>query len=184
MPEHLSIAAFVFGAVLILLALVGGEFKLFGAEISGRTGRFGRALAFVLGIASIAAGWLLPAPFMPDPPAPSAAAIRLDPGGPRASPSATIGGSWYETYPNPGNLSQITQDGDTFRYTVQGAVGGQALRSSGSGTIRGQSLLSTYQTDLPSSGQCSGLLSSDGTTITSTCVDSVYGTFNSAGVRQ
>ena len=33
MPQNLSIAAFVLGAILLLVAIVGGGFKLFGAEI-------------------------------------------------------------------------------------------------------------------------------------------------------
>jgi hypothetical protein len=50
MPQSLDLAAFVFGAVLILLALVAGSFKLFGAEVQGTTGRLGRIVAFALGL--------------------------------------------------------------------------------------------------------------------------------------
>ncbi len=56
MPESLTIAAFVFGAVLILLSLVSGGFKIFGAEVSGTAGRLGRIVAFVLGLILIAFG--------------------------------------------------------------------------------------------------------------------------------
>jgi hypothetical protein len=33
MPENLKIGAFVFGAILVLIALLGGNFKIFGAEV-------------------------------------------------------------------------------------------------------------------------------------------------------
>lgn len=49
MPENLIITAFIFGAILILLALVGGRFKVFGAEISGTVGKLARTIAFGLG---------------------------------------------------------------------------------------------------------------------------------------
>ena len=34
MPDSLVIAVFIFGAVLILIALSGGKFKIFGSEVS------------------------------------------------------------------------------------------------------------------------------------------------------
>lgn len=50
MPENLKIGAFVFGAILVLIALVGGNFKLFGAEVAATiSSRFLRFIAFVLG---------------------------------------------------------------------------------------------------------------------------------------
>jgi hypothetical protein len=42
MPENLAIGAFVLGSVLLLVSLLSGGFKLFGAEVSGTTGRIGR----------------------------------------------------------------------------------------------------------------------------------------------
>lgn len=41
----------------------------------------------------------------------------------------------------------------------------------------GNTLQSSYQSNLPSRGSCSGTLSPDGTLISSTCTDSVCGTF-------
>jgi len=60
-------AAFVLGAVLLLIALVGGRFKLFGAEVSEAVGGTGRAIAGVMGIALIVFGlygsvWPTPSP--------------------------------------------------------------------------------------------------------------------------
>ena len=48
MPQDITIAAFILGAVLLLIALLGGGFKIFGAEITGRVGHRGRQIAGVL----------------------------------------------------------------------------------------------------------------------------------------
>jgi len=45
MPQNLQLAVFVFGAVLILIAVLGGGFKIFGAEIRGRVGRTWRIIS-------------------------------------------------------------------------------------------------------------------------------------------
>lgn len=50
MPQNLSIAVFVLGAVLLLLSLVSGGFKIFGSEIPGAASRVARAMAFVIGL--------------------------------------------------------------------------------------------------------------------------------------
>lgn len=51
MPENLGIGFFVLGAVLILIALVGGRFKIFIAEISPAvTSPYVRIIAFALGV--------------------------------------------------------------------------------------------------------------------------------------
>lgn len=80
MPQSLAIGAFVLGAVLLLIALLGGGFKIFGAEVStGGTGKVGRVLAFVIGLALLGVGFsyqdpkpqtpepVKPAPFQPVP---------------------------------------------------------------------------------------------------------------------
>jgi predicted phage tail protein len=52
MQENLQIAAFVFGAILVLIALLGGNFKLFGAEVAATvSNRLLRFVAFALGAA-------------------------------------------------------------------------------------------------------------------------------------
>ena len=56
MPDSITIAAFVLGAVLLLIAILRGGFKIFGAEIEGTAGRFGRIFAGLLGIFLIAIG--------------------------------------------------------------------------------------------------------------------------------
>jgi hypothetical protein len=49
-PGSVEIAAFTFGAILVLLALLGGTFKAFGFEISGRVGTPLRVAAGVIGV--------------------------------------------------------------------------------------------------------------------------------------
>ena len=50
MPENIKIGAFVFGAILVLIAILGGNFKLFGAEVAATiSNRFLRFVAFALG---------------------------------------------------------------------------------------------------------------------------------------
>ena len=56
MPQNVTIGAFVFGAVLVLIALLPGGFKIFGVEISGTTGRLRRITAGVLGILLVVVG--------------------------------------------------------------------------------------------------------------------------------
>ena len=50
MPQTLAIGIFVLGAVMLLLALVSGGFKIFGSEMPGVASRSARVLAFVIGV--------------------------------------------------------------------------------------------------------------------------------------
>ena len=65
MPSNVALAAFVFGAVLLLIALLGGGFKLFGAEVSGTVGNGGRTFAGVIGAIFLVIGLLHPFPQLP-----------------------------------------------------------------------------------------------------------------------
>lgn len=56
MPSSINIGVFVLGAVLLLLSLVAGKFKLFGVQVEGTAGKTGRVIAFVFGIVFIFAG--------------------------------------------------------------------------------------------------------------------------------
>ena len=123
-----------------------------------------------------------PAPIAPPPsavPARPPAAAR-----PRPAPPSPIdiSGRWRDT--TWGHVSQITQNGEAFQYTVWGAACRGNFQSSGTGTIRGNRVESTYRSTMPSEGRCSGTVSADGTQIRSTCVDSVCGSFPAATVRQ
>ena len=56
MPENITIAAFVSGAVMLLIAIIGGNFKIFGAEVSAMAGPSGRTFAGIAGAIFIAFG--------------------------------------------------------------------------------------------------------------------------------
>jgi hypothetical protein len=55
MPQSLSLAILVLGGVLLLLALSAGGFKMFGAELSGASGRWSRIAAGIVGVGLIGA---------------------------------------------------------------------------------------------------------------------------------
>lgn len=50
MIPNITIGAFVFGAVLLLISLLGGKFKIFGAEIPGTVSRKQRCVAGTAGV--------------------------------------------------------------------------------------------------------------------------------------
>lgn len=57
MPQSLAIGSFVLGGVLLLIAVVGGRFKLFGAQVEGSAGPFARLFAGLFGLVLLAAGF-------------------------------------------------------------------------------------------------------------------------------
>lgn len=59
MPQTLAIGAFVLGAVLLLIAVLKGGFKIFGAEVSSSAGTGGRVVAGVLGLVLLLTGFAL-----------------------------------------------------------------------------------------------------------------------------
>jgi hypothetical protein len=67
MPANIAIAAFVLGAVLLLISILKGGFKIFGAEVSATTGSVSRLLAFVLGITFIVTGFFVDQPKVDQP---------------------------------------------------------------------------------------------------------------------
>ncbi len=91
-----------------------------------------------------------------------------------------ISSAWRDNW---GTQSQVSQQGETFQFTAWGIGCKGAFQSSGSGTIRGNRVESTYQST-HSHGRCSGTVSPDGRQLTSTCIDSECGQFQSSAVRQ
>jgi len=90
----MSMAAFVLGAVLLLIAFVGGSFKIFAAEISGSAGRLTRWTSGGLGLVLILIGLafaileLQPQPSPePDRPAPVNAVVTPQPVPTTAAPA-------------------------------------------------------------------------------------------------
>lgn len=194
MPQTIQIGAFVLGSVLLLLALVSGGFKIFGAEVSAATNRLGRVLAFVLGLFFVGVGLLrgsdqppdvpdapkkhsdaAPAPFnerSPSPP-PMETATR--------APNTTIEGIWMD--PQSGSIFQVTQTGaNTFGFMSTNPM--NPFRSWGQSTINGRRVDSTFQTNIPSSGSGTGMLSEDGRQIVGHYRDSLNREYDQTLVRQ
>jgi hypothetical protein len=156
MPETIETGAFVFGAVLVLLALVSGGFKIFGAEISGTAGKLGRVIAFFLGLIFLGVGLWRSSGLSPveEPP--------------------TIAGIWADS---TGSIFQVTRTGaDTFTFEVRNPRTG--LQSEGTGSTKGRRFDSTFRTNIPSMGKGTGLLSADGLELTGTFQDSSLGVYS------
>jgi len=89
-----------------------------------------------------------------------------------------ISGRWRDNW---GTVFTITQDGNAIRVAAEGnSCRGGYFRSTGSGTVTGNSFETTYQSTLPSRGECFGTVSSSGMRMTSTCRDTVCGQFASS----
>ena len=205
MPQSITIAAFVFGAVLLLIALLGGGFKIFGAEVSGSAGKAGRTVAGLAGLVLVCIGLFgsfgnsenhpssdrqQASPSGSDEPATSktAAPDHATPATTAPVPSspveqnANINGVWRD---NLGTAYQVSQGrtASTYSFSARGAN----FASTGSGTVRGRVLESDYQTQYAdgslSSGHCTGTVSADDREVHSTCFDLVYGRSESVAVR-
>ncbi|MGZ9067093.1 MAG: toll/interleukin-1 receptor domain-containing protein [Burkholderiales bacterium] len=93
-----------------------------------------------------------------------------------------VGGRWRDNW---GVVYTISQDGNAMKVVAEGpSCRGGYFRSTGSGTVTGNSFATTYQSTLPSRGECFGTISASGTRMTSTCRDTVCGQFASSVDRQ
>ncbi len=105
----------------------------------------------------------------------------------KAEPILNISGAWRNAT-DPSSIYQITQDGNKFRLTRTGAVKGISFKSSGGGTITGQNLTLHYTVDYSNgykqTGDCVGVVSPSGMSITWNCTDSALGTFVTSDLRQ
>jgi len=183
MPQNITTAAFVLGAVLLLISLLGGGFKIFGAEVRSSVSGWGRVTSFILGVFFLIVG--LFNPFERTlPSSTSSTTPSASPSPPKPSPSSAqidISGTWVDNF---GTITQIVQQGDTFQATASGTeCGGRRFQSSGGGTVRGNIVESSYQSTY-SRGRCQGTVSTDGSRIVSTCDDSLCDRFQLSSVRQ
>ncbi len=93
-----------------------------------------------------------------------------------------VGGRWRDNW---GVVYTISQDGSAMRVVAEGpSCRGGYFRSTGSGKVTGNSFETTYQSTLPSRGECFGTISASGTRMTSTCRDTVCGQIASSVDRQ
>jgi len=203
-PQSITIAAFVLGAVLLLIAVLHGGFKIFGAEVDGTAGRFGRIFAGLLGIILIGIG-LFSSLYKPSSQIPSgspktaadgsspdeavsantdSAQSQTRPGKTETSPSPSeqsvnIAGTWHDA---EGNEFQISQRGNAFTIRITGLT----YEASSSGTLHGHKFDRTYEghmiaTDGPMTkgtrftGHCSGTVSAEVSVMRANCFDETGG---------
>jgi hypothetical protein len=212
-PQSITIAAFVFGAVLLLIALLGGGFKIFGAEVSGSAGKAGRTVAGLAGLVLVCIGLFgsfgnsenhpssdrqqesppisdasKPTSSGSDEPATSktAAPDHATPATTAPVPSSPVEQNANINgfwRDNRGTTYQVSQRGTAYSFRASGAN----FITDGTGTVRGRVLESDYQTQYAdgsrSSGHCTGTVSADDGQVHSTCFDSVYGRSESIAVR-
>ncbi len=91
MPSTLGIGSFVIAAVLLLVCLLGGRFKIFGAEVTGQAGGSARIFAGLVGLALLViafTGFTPPAPGARVEPEGRAPAPSMSPDSPIPKPSA------------------------------------------------------------------------------------------------
>jgi hypothetical protein len=197
MPATLTIAMFVFGAVLLLIGLVGGAFKLFGTEVTGTVGPRGRIAALVLGAGFIAGGLIgenrlsAAAATRPETNEPAVSHARAAPV--ESAPVRNV--SAVEPEPTPANVElsgiwrdetgtvyQVSYHGITFDFKASNSLTG--LRAEGSGSIQGLRWTSSFRTNAPSTGTGSGILSADGNQMIGSFKDSWFGTYSRTIDRQ
>jgi hypothetical protein len=205
MPSNITIAAFVLGGVLLLIAILhGGGFKIFGAEVDGSAGRFGRIFAGLLGTILIGIGLFSPL-YKPASQTPSgsqktaadssssgeAASTntstpqgQTQPGKAETNPSQSeqpvnIAGTWHDA---EGNEFRISQTGDTFTIRITG----MSYEASSSGTLHGHDFDRTYEGHMIATegsmtkgmrftGHCSGTVSADVSVMRANCFDETGG---------
>jgi hypothetical protein len=196
MPQTVEIGAFVLGAVLLLLALVSGGFKIFGAEISAAVNKPARVIAFLLGLSFIGLGiWrnsdqgqgVSPGPKasgMPVGPATTDTSVVPTTTGASVVPAtnaeiASMSGTWVDQF---GTTYQVTQTGNSFSF--EGLNPQSGFRSGGAGNVNGRQFTVTYQTNIPSTGSGTGTVSADGLEMTATYNDSAQGFIRNHFTRQ
>jgi hypothetical protein len=107
---------------------------------------------------------------------------RILPSGPSKEPSLDISGRWRDNW---GIHYNIEQEGESFRYSASGpSCRGIYFQSAGHGTIKGHNVESRYASNLPSGGECSGTVFANGTEISSTCKDTICGSFSASLIKQ
>jgi hypothetical protein len=156
MPQSTQIAAFILGAVLLLIAVLGGGFTIFGAGVPGRVSTTGRLLAFVLSVVFFALGLI---GLNNKTPNQSQAYQPTGPPNQTATPSASssqpeqqaaelkvrspenskqvidIGGYWED---ESKSIMHIIQRGEKFDFTISNNIPGSSANGSsatGHGTI-------------------------------------------------
>lgn len=212
MPETLRIGVFVFGAVLILVFLIGGNFKIFGAEVASTVSNpilrfFALAFGTIFIVIAIYGNYLeekdvsqsssLPTPT----PTPSSTSVST----PTPTSSATstqtpertlpeqpidISGVWRNSV-DTANSTIIEQTGQSFSYSGSGVMqyGPQPVgfKTAGTGKLTlnriSMEYQASYQVGMTTTGTCNGTVSPDANRIQLQCFDSQWGPSTSLWTR-
>jgi hypothetical protein len=177
MPSTVAIASFVFGAVLLLLGLVGGRFKLFGSEFSGTLGPAGRAAALVMGAGFIIWGLVHDGrpPAVETGPAPRPGVAAAVPARELAPTPAPIGLAemWQD---ETGTIYRVTPNGSNYYVVAHNSYTG--ISAEGYCTVQGLNWTSSFQTSKGSAGTGTGTLSADGNQMVGVFRDNQFGTYS------
>lgn len=102
--------------------------------------------------------------------------------GPVPAAGIDISGLWMS---EEGEPTRISQQGNHIEFVSDGiSCMSTPSRMQGRGSLDGYRLEVRYNSTLPSTGQCSGMLTPDGRSLVSNCRDSVCGTFVSTLYRR
>jgi hypothetical protein len=202
MSPGITTAAFVLGAVLLLIAILHGGFKIFGAEVDGTAGRFGRILAGLLGVILIGIGLFNSVSRPLSQPASGSEKTASDgsslgaatststpqsqtqPGKAEANQSQSeqtvnIAGTWHDA---EGNEFQISQHGNEFTIRITA----MSYEASSSGVLHGHDFERTYEGHMIESegqmtkgtrfsGHCRGTVSTEVSVMRANCFDETGG---------
>jgi len=101
---------------------------------------------------------------------------------PQVEQAPNIAGRWRD---NLGTTYVVDQEGDSFRFYAFGtSCRGYNFQTSGRGTTNGRNVESSYSSNLPSGGRCTGIVFANGTELTSTCNDTICGPFSASLIKQ
>lgn len=192
MPQNITIAAFVLGSVLLLIALLGGSFKIFNAEVASPVGTLLRLSAFLLSVFFFLISFLsvfveLPKPPRPEtvdasggggttesPSLPSSPQPRTSERPPQPPKVSDLSGTWRDSR---GTVYIVTQKGNEIDFVGSNAKTGIVV--SGTGTVLGNELEVDYQININATGIGKAIISDGGKKLTGNYNDSFYGTYSS-----
>jgi hypothetical protein len=131
MPQSLSIGVLVLGGVLLLIAIIGGGFKIFGAEVADKISNTPlRLLSGALGICFI---------FLALSPSFNAAGLRLGGGGSSEPPASSTSppSRFYFNYQNNPNERHDMYRSNNSRWIEQTPDGGNVFTFAQRTTVDG-----------------------------------------------
>ena len=184
MPASLPLAIFIFGAALLFIGLLGGSFKLFGAEVAGTVGPRVRVAALVLGVVFIILGMVSENRAPTTAPVAAPRTESAEPATlrttslPAPAPAPVLGdltGIWNDEV---GTVYQVWQSGDGYAFHATRNVNGMTFTADGVTRVQGLRWTNEFRTNVPSTGKGSGTISADGMQMTGNFRDTMIGNYS------